>query len=88
MSKPFLVVIDCKDVIINHFGEGLTSKQGALVQHYKDTTVNFEDGLVEEEIDKFNNKNNVKLNNFVDLLNLNAFRFTLKTQKLVQKPGH
>ena len=58
------------------------------MQHYKDTTVNFEDGLVEEEIDKFNNKNNVKLNNFVDLLNLNAFRFTLKTQKLVQKPGH
>ena len=58
------------------------------VDNLLDVVVNFEDGLVEEEIDKFNNKNNVKLNNFVDLLNLNAFRFTLKTQKLVQKPGH
>ena len=38
--------------------------------------VNFEDGLVGEEIDEFNNKKDVKLNNFVDLLDLNAFRFT------------
>ena len=28
--------------------------------------VNFEDGKVEEEIDKFNNGNNVKLNNLGD----------------------
>ena len=31
-----------------------------------DLVVNFEDGLVEEEIDKFNNGNNVKLNNLGD----------------------
>ena len=31
-----------------------------------DMVVNFEDGQVEEEIDKFNNGNNVKLNNLGD----------------------
>ena len=56
----------------------------AALQGYNlvDVVVNFEDGEVEEEIDKFNNKNDVKLNNFDDLLNLNAFRFTIKTQQI------
>ena len=36
------------------------------VDNLLDGVVNFEDGLVEEEIDKFNNGNNVKLNNFGD----------------------
>ena len=36
------------------------------VNNLLDVVVNFEDGLVEEEIDKFNNGNNVKLNNFGD----------------------
>ena len=32
--------------------------------------VNFEDGLVEEETEMFNNKKDVKHNSFVDLLKL------------------
>ena len=36
------------------------------VDNLLDGVVNFEDGLVEEEIDKFNNGNNVKLNNLGD----------------------
>ena len=63
----FFVFFDCKDVIVNHFRGGLTSKLGALaaLQGYNlvEMVVNFEDGGVEEEIDRFNNKNNVKLNN-------------------------
>ena len=43
-----------EDVKTNHFWEGSVLK-------LKD-----EDGLVEEEIDKFNNGNNVKLNNSGD----------------------
>ena len=60
-----------EEVNANHFWGRFVFKAKSFmaalqVNNLLDVVVNFEDGLVEEEIDKFNNGNNVKLNNFGD----------------------